>query len=68
MEKLNKQAETKQCTIPSVISRYFYTVVLFLWLLVSIITIGFIYHIVYKNGFSKISDHFEWLVDRVNGL
>ena len=68
MDKTNKENETKQCTIPSVISRYFYTVVLFLWLLVLIITIGFIYHIVYKNGFSKILDHFEWLVYRVNGL
>ena len=63
-----KETETKQCTIPIVISRYLYCVVLFLWLLVLIITIGFIYHIIYKNGFYKISKHFEWLVDRVNGL
>jgi len=40
--------------------------ILTIWLFLMILTFGVFYYIIWKDGFSKISKHFEWLLDRVN--
>ena len=52
--------------IHGVISRYFYNFVLTLWLRINILTVGMIYHLIYKNGFKKLGEYFEWILDRTN--
>ena len=63
---MEQDTDNTQLPKHSVIRRYFYNSVLTLWLLITILTVGMIYHLIYKNGFKKLGEHFEWILDRAN--